>query len=79
MAMEPVNFEWREGYDEFHKAAGEDIGFVAQQIEKVEPLLVGEREEYLTLEYAKFAPLLVGAIKELQTEVERLKQKVGEE
>ncbi|MAB57058.1 MAG: hypothetical protein CL524_05840 [Aequorivita sp.] len=79
MAMEPVNFEWREGYDEFHKAEGSDIGFVAQQIEQVEPLLVGEREQYLTLDYAKFAPILVGAIQELKAEIERLKKKVGEE
>ena len=78
MAMEPVEFEWQDGYDEFHKAIGKDIGFVAQQIEQVEPLLVGERGEFLTLEYAKFAPILVGAIQELKAEIERLKKKVGE-
>ena len=78
MAMKPVEFEWRDGYDEFHKAIGKDIGFVAQQIEQVEPLLVGERGEFLTLEYAKFAPILVGAIQELKAEIERLKKKVGE-
>ncbi len=78
MAMKPVEFQWRDGYDEFHKATGKDIGFVAQQIEPIEPLLVGERNEYKTLEYAKFAPLLVGAIQELQAEIERLKKKVGE-
>ena len=78
MAMEPVEFEWKDGYDEFHKAIGSDIGFVAQQIEPIEPLLVGERNEFLTLEYGKFAPLLVGAIQELKEEIERLKKKVGE-
>ena len=78
LAMEPDEFEWRDGYDKFHKAIGKDIGFVAQQIEPIEPLLVGERNEFKTLEYAKFAPLLVGAIQELQKEIERLKEKVGE-
>ena len=78
MAMEPVEFKWKDGYDEFHKAIGNDIGFVAQQIEPIEPLLVGTRNEFKTLEYAKFAPLLVGAIQELQAEIERLKKKVGE-
>tara|TARA_R110002096_G_scaffold15735_1_gene54262 strand:- start:210 stop:1151 length:942 start_codon:yes stop_codon:yes gene_type:complete len=75
MSMKPVEFEWRDGYDEFHKAIGKDIGFVAQQIEPIEPLLVGERNEFLTLEYAKFAPLLVGAIQELKEEIERLKKR----
>ena len=66
-AMAAVEFAW--------KANGQrDIGFIAQQIEPIQPELVGSRGDMKTLDYAKFAPLLVAAIQELSEQIQQLKK-----
>ena len=73
LKMMPVEFTWKDELKDLHLNTGSDIGFIAQDIEEIEPKLVGERKDYKTLQYEKFAPLIVGAIKELYKQIEDLK------
>ena len=82
MKLEPVKFDW------LVKDRGEDIGFIAQDVQKIVPEVVKEVEAIghtaefldddamLTVDYAKLVPVLVGAIQELKQEIEELKHGV---
>lgn len=60
------SFEW--------KLTGEkDIGFIAQEVNEVEPSLVkGEDSKYLSVKYANITALLVEAMKEIKRFVDEL-------
>ena len=80
MNLEPVRFDW------LVKNRGEDIGLIAQDVQKVIPEVVKEVEPVgetakfldddtmLTVDYAKLVPVLIGAIQELKEEIEDLKE-----
>ena len=52
----------------------EDIGFIAQDVQKVIPELVRENEDgMLSMRHQGIAPILLEAIKELKAEIEELK------
>ena len=52
---------------------------VVQQVEKVMPELVGtDEEDYLTLNYNGFVPLLTKAMQEQQTEIENQQKEIDE-
>ena len=54
-----------------------EAGVVAQQIQKVLPEAVVEKEDgYLTVKYDRIIPLLIEAIKELSDEINELKKKI---
>jgi hypothetical protein len=75
-----VEFDWKKSFN----ASGHDIGFVAQEVEKIDGLgvLVKDKknfktdEDMKTLSYTKVVPLLVEAIKEQQTQIEELQSKL---
>jgi len=79
MMLEPVRFDWAV------KDKGEDIGLIAQDVQKVIPEIVkevntiGEISDYLdgdtmlTVDYAKLVPVLIGAIQELKEEIIELR------
>ncbi|HAB89811.1 MAG TPA: hypothetical protein DCF84_04685 [Bacteroidetes bacterium] len=75
--MLPVEFDWKEGFEDVHSNKGKDIGFIAQDIEEIQPELVGSHKDYKTLQYEKFAPLIIGAIKELHTQLQEIKSKLS--
>ena len=77
LAMNPVEFEWRDGHEDIHKNSGKDIGFIAQEIEKIQPELVGEHKDFKTLDYEKFSPLIVGAIQELSEQIQEVKDLIN--
>lgn len=66
--MNGVYFKWIE--NENHS-----YGFIAQELEKVTPELIGNGN-YKTINYSGVIPILVESIKELQTQVEELKSQV---
>ena len=75
-----VFFDWKEEY--ITKRGGEDgyfvrkhdIGVIAQEIQSILPEVVGERSDgYLAVKYDKIVPLLIQAINELRSEIEKLK------
>ena len=48
-----------------HENEGHDIGIIAQEVEKVVPEVVKQQSNgYLTVDYAKLVPILVGALQE---------------
>ena len=78
--LNPVNYNWRQ--DEFQNKGFNDKkqwGFIAQEVEKVMPELVGaDEEDYLTLNYNGFVPLLTKAMQEQQTEIENQQKEIDE-
>ena len=52
--------------------AGSDYGVIAQEIEKIMPEIVVQRENGLkAVRYEKIIPLLIEAIKELETKINK--------
>jgi len=75
-----ISFEWNGSSELFGKPSGRrEIGLIAQEVETVFPELVATsgEENYKALEYSKFVAVLVEAIKELKTEVDALRGKIG--
>ena len=70
-----VNFEWSDKQSTY---TGKDVGVIAQEVEKVLPEVVAEREDgHLAVKYEKIIPLLIEAIKDQQKEIEELKSKLS--
>ena len=69
--LQGVTFDWKEKSITNLK---EDIGFIAQDVQKVVPELVRENEDgMLSMRHQGIAPILLEAIKELKAEIEELK------
>jgi hypothetical protein len=75
-----VRYDWTASYIE--SKGGEDgmfvrkqdIGVIAQEVEKVFPEIVAENSEgYKAVRYERLVPVLIEAVKELSREIERLK------
>ena len=75
--LEGVTFDWKENLDkEVRQTWIHDIGFIAQDVQKVIPELVRENEDgLLSMRHQGVTPILVEAIKELKAEIEELKLK----
>lgn len=72
--LNPVTFEWKDD-------SGGGRGFIAQEVQKVIPEMVGKNryndgQEYLDIGYSELYPLLVSAIKELKARNERLEKRL---
>ena len=58
---------------------GHDVGVIAQELEKVLPEVVTQRQDgYLAVKYEKIIPLLIEGLKEQQKEIELLKEQIKE-
>ena len=69
-----VEFDWNNKQNTYE---GHDIGVIAQEVEKVVPELVKDRDDgYKAVDYQKLTALLIEAVKELKEEVEELKSKL---
>ena len=69
--LQGVTFDWKEKGITNLK---EDIGFIAQDVQKVIPELVRENDNgVLSMRHQGIAPILLEAIKELKAEIEELK------
>jgi len=78
--LKGVNFYWRaDQFPERHFTDDRQIGFIAQDVEKILPEAVHKgKDGYYTIDYGRFTPLLVEAIKEQQQTIDRLKARVQE-
>jgi hypothetical protein len=78
--LNPVSFEFRydeEKFKDFFLPRGPQFGLIAQDVEKILPQLVENTVSgYKIIKYEKLVPLLVGAIKEQQKEIEELKAQI---
>ena len=65
-------FNWIEN-EKIHPNRGKDIGVIAQEIEKIIPEIVTERDNgYKAVKYEKIIPLLIECIKEQQGQINKL-------
>lgn len=72
--IKPISFCWNDNQERYQ---GKDIGFSAQNIEKLIPCAVQDRKDgYKAVKYQKVIPLLVQSIKERQCVINNLKQKI---
>ena len=76
-----VEFDWKE-----KRSGKHDIGFIAQEIEKIIPEVVKEvdtlnadGETHKVVDYAKLTSVLMKAIQEQQVQINELKTKIGEQ
>jgi len=71
-SLRPVSFAWKT------KKLDNDFGFIAEEVEKILPNIVGKDKDGLVngIDYSKLTVILVKAVKELSAEVEKLKKKV---
>ena len=70
-------FNWDETKQDTLK--GNDIGVIAQEIQKILPEVVNEkRDGYLGVRYEKIVPLLIEGIKELSQKVDELEKKLND-
>ena len=79
-ALRAVEFDWTDEREiKFAKkrtGTARDFGFIAQEVEKVVPEVVGERRNGMkTINYAKVVPLLLDVIQDLTQRIERLESK----
>ncbi len=76
MKLRGVNYFMKEEYKEKGFGDGIQIGVIAQEVEKVYPELVNTNEKtgYKAVDYSKFTPILIEAVKEQQEQIEALKK-----
>jgi hypothetical protein len=71
--LQGVTFDWKKSDSILD--IKEDVGFIAQDVQKVIPELVRENEDgMLSMRHQGIAPILLEAIKELKAEIEELKK-----
>ncbi|MNR04158.1 hypothetical protein D3C85_1200930 [compost metagenome] len=70
-AINGYTFDWNDKQTSY---VGNDIGVIAQEIEKIMPQIVTTRENgFKAVKYEKIVPLLIEVCKEQQTQIEELK------
>ncbi|MEI7472086.1 MAG: tail fiber domain-containing protein [Chitinophagaceae bacterium] len=77
MLLNGVEYEMKLGeFPKNHFQAGRQIGLLAQNVEKIIPEAVNEKDGYKGVDYARLVPLLIEAIKEQQKQIDLLKIKL---
>lgn len=74
-ALEPVRYNWR---DQAARGEQREIGLIAQQVQAVAPEVVGENDDgMLSLDYARLAALLAGAVQAQAAQIDRLEKRLA--
>jgi len=80
-ALRGVYFNWNQkAFPEKEFGAGDELGFIAQEVEQIVPEIVSKdktKEAYRSVKYDKLVALLVEAIKEQQKQIDSLTMKVN--
>jgi hypothetical protein len=72
-----VEYEMRTSeFPNNHFTPGRQIGLLAQNVEKVIPEAVNEKDGYKGVDYARLVPLLIEGIKEQQSQITAQQQKI---
>jgi hypothetical protein len=76
--LNPVTYNWNAKAKELNanKPNGLDYGLIAQEVESVLPNIVHGifDDKYKSIDYTKLIPIMIGAIKELKQEINKLKK-----
>jgi hypothetical protein len=75
LQMEGVNFEWKDK-DKYGKK--KEIGFIAQDVEKVLPEVVNKKGEHYSIQYGEVNAVLVEAVKEQQKMIKKLEKRISD-
>ncbi len=75
MALRPVNFNWKSQKD-INGVGLADIGFIAQEVEKIVPEVVSGQEGSKGISYGNLVTIAIKAIQEQQEIIEELRNKV---
>ena len=80
LKLEGRTFKWRtDEYSEQGFGEGLALGLIAQEVESVLPELVQEdRDGYKAIEYGKLMAVLVQGVKEQQTQLEALRDRIAQ-
>ena len=74
-AMDKVNSMHGVTYE--LKAGGtQEIGLIAQEIEKIAPEVVDAASDLLGIDYSRITPILIEAIKDQQKQIDQLKKEI---
>ncbi|MES2778142.1 MAG: tail fiber domain-containing protein [Bacteroidota bacterium] len=65
-----------EAFPKNHFVSTKEIGLIAQDVRAIVPEVVGEKDGYLGIDYAKLVPLLIEAIKEQNKKIEKQQQEI---
>jgi len=77
--MEGVNYRWKtEEFSERGFPEGRHYGVIAQEIEKVLPEIVMENNGEKAVAYTEIIPVLIEAMKEQQSQIERQNREIDE-
>jgi len=78
--LQPVGYEWnKEEFPENNFPDGNQIGLIAQEVEKLFPELVATNQDgYKSIDYSKISVLLIQAIKEQSDEINKMKSDIEE-
>lgn len=71
LKLRGVTYHWKDAPEK-----GEQIGFIAQEVDPVMPQVVSNKEDFYTMQYAPITALLVEGIKSQQDQIEDLTSKV---
>lgn len=73
-----VNYMWkRNEFPDRNFAEGNQIGFIAQEVQEVVPEVVSKGPDgYMTVDYARLTAVLVEAVKELKSQNEALSKRI---
>jgi hypothetical protein len=79
LQIQAVRYNWRQSdFPDLNFPKGEQIGIIAQELEKILPELVTTGTDgYKSVSYEKLTPVLIEAIKEQQKQIEELKALVN--
>lgn len=80
LQLKPVSYHFKhEDFPQKKFPQGEEIGLIAQDVEKVIPSLIQkDKEGFCHLNYAKLTPLLVDSIKELTHELNKATNRIND-
>ena len=80
-ALRGVYFNWNQNaFPEKEFGAGDELGFIAQEVEQIVPEIVSKdktKEAYRSVKYDKLVALLVEAIKEQQKQIDSLTMNIN--
>jgi len=78
LALKPVTYNWRDNSNRTPRVAPnpKEIGFIAQDIEKILPDIVAIHEDKRLVNYQAIIPLLTAAIQELTARIEVLESQI---